>query len=210
MIRESVEFKDKRVVDVGCGDGTYTADLFKTASPKSVLGIDPAAAAIERAGTNYGNVSDALTFKSCLPSDLVDSGETFDIAVYRGVIHHVDDPEKEIAVSLKLADQVVYLEANGSNPVLKLLERVSPYHRRHNERSYLLGTLKKWIRNSGGRPVSASYFGLVPMFCPNWYVPIGAALEPLVRSIPLLRAICCGQLIIVGQSSGNDGTDDQA
>ena len=38
----------KRVIDIGCGDGTYTAEIAR-AGAASVLGVDAADAAVERA-----------------------------------------------------------------------------------------------------------------------------------------------------------------
>src|SRR5690348_13767170 len=47
-IVEAADVAGKRVIDVGCGDGTYTIEL-AAAGAESVLGTDAAAAAVERA-----------------------------------------------------------------------------------------------------------------------------------------------------------------
>src|ERR1035441_3069890 len=121
VIVQTTNFSGRRVVDVGCGDGTYTVVLRSETAAASVTGIDPAGRAIERAQHKYASLSPGLSFRCGFASDLIRQGEHFDIAIYRGVIHHVGSPEREIADALKLADEVFFLEPNGSNPVLKLL-----------------------------------------------------------------------------------------
>lgn len=190
----------KRVVDVGCGDGTYTAVLRAETKATSILGIDPAAAAIDRAARAYAEMGPSLSFSNCFASDLIARGESFDLAIYRGVIHHVGDPAAEVAAALRLASTVFFLDPNGSNPVVKLIERLSPYHRSHKERSYLLCRYRKWITSAGGTVQDSFHFGLVPMFCPDWFVTLGSALEPFVEHVPGLRSLVCGQIGILASS----------
>jgi SAM-dependent methyltransferase len=190
----------KRVVDVGCGDGTYTAVLRAETKAAFILGIDPAAKAVEFANAAHAPGAESLAFRNCFASDLIAQGEHFDVAIYRGVIHHVGDPAAEIAAALRLADTVFFLEPNGANPVVKLIELLSRYHRSHKERSYFLSRYRAWIEDSGGRVEEGFYFGLVPFFCPDWFVTVGSALEPVVERIPGLRALACGQLGILAAS----------
>ena len=190
----------RRIVDVGCGDGAYTAVLGAETKAKYILGIDPAAKAIERASKCFVPTHPNLEFRACMAKDLVESGERFDVAVYRGVIHHTANPAAEIATALKLAGTVIFLEPNGWNPILKLIERLSSYHRRHGERSFRVGRFARWIRQGGGKIEHVGFFGLVPFFCPDWIVTIGATLEPVVERIPLLRIVACGQMGIVASS----------
>lgn len=187
----------KTVVDVGCGDGTYTAVLRARTAAVSIVGIDPAAAAIDVARRTYEPQFPDLTFRCGFAADMVAAGEHFDVAVYRGVIHHVADPTAEIATALRLADTVFFLEPNGWNPIMKLLERYSAYHIEHKEQSYRLGQLRRWILQAGGRVEKAFYFGLVPFFCPNWMVTVGSTLEPVIEKIPLVRVLACGQVGIL-------------
>lgn len=198
----SVDLDGKRVVDVGCGDGSYTCAVRERTAPESLLGIDPAEKAIERANKLYADKYPNLSFRRALSEELVAAGEHFDVAIYRGVIHHVGDPAKEIATAMQLADRIFFIEPNGWNPVLKLLERFSPYHVEHEEQSYTAGTLHRWIEEAGGRVVNAYYIGLVPMFSPNFFVSIGSTLEPVIERIPVARTLLCGQHMIVAAGRG--------
>ena len=196
MVTAMVSFAGKRVIDIGCGDGVYTARLSTETTAASVLGIDPASKAIERASTEYAGIGN-LCFRACVSADLLREGAHFDIAVLRGVIHHVGDPQSEIATAIKLADMVVIDEPNGWNFILKILEKVSPYHRRHAEQSFRLGTLRRWIAQGHGDVRRAVYFGLVPFFCPDWLARACRFLEPFVERVPLVRVLACGHVIVV-------------
>ena len=192
----------RRVVDVGCGDGTYTATLRDETRAASILGIDPAARAIESAIGRFTPGRPDLEFRCCLAKDLIVKGERFDLAVYRGVIHHCGDPAKEVADALRLADVVLFLEPNGWNPVLKAIERLSRYHMEHKERSFRGSTIRRWIRAGEGEAEVTLYSGLVPFFCPDWFVAVGSTLEPIIQRIPLLRMFACGQVCILAKAVG--------
>lgn len=199
VILSAVDFTGLRVVDVGCGDGTYSMVLARRSGAAEVLGIDPAARAIEAARRKYEGQEPRLRFEVNVAADLARQARRFDVAIYRGVIHHVGDPAAEIEIAFRLADRVFFLEPNGSNPVLKLLERFGSYHRAHEERSYVMGTYRRWIAAGGGRITRSFYFGLVPMFSPAWLAEIASRLEPVVERVPLLRALCCGQIGILAE-----------
>jgi SAM-dependent methyltransferase len=199
MILSATDMRGRRVVDVGCGDGTYTVLLGQESGATSVLGIDPAEAAVAVAASRPAPAT--VTFRHGTAATLTAEGAVFDVAVYRGVIHHVADPAGEIKAALRLAPTVIFLEPNGMNPVLKLLERFSTYHREHDERSYVAATYRRWIEGGGGRVRSSTYFGLVPHFSPDRLARICAGLEPVVERIPGLRVVTCGQLLVVADGA---------
>jgi SAM-dependent methyltransferase len=200
-ISAAVPWAGRRVLDLGCGDGTYTRDLITRDKASFVKGIDPAPDAIAhaRALAAQAELSNCV-FQQSLIGD-VDATEHFDVAVLRGVLHHLDDPAAAVRKALSVADEVVILEPNGLNPVLKVIERVSEYHRLHEERSFAPALLEQWIRAGGGQMVICRFINLVPMFCP---APMARALkfvEPAMEALPLLRRIACGQLLIVARAS---------
>lgn len=183
------DFRDRRVLDIGCGDGAATLELLDVAAPASMEGIDPAPAAIEaaRGRDPEGKVSFAVASAYDLPYP----PGAFDVAVLRGVLHHLDDPERALGEALRVAPRVVVVEPNGFNPGLKLLERVSPYHVEHGEKSYAPSTLDRWSRSLGGRVERRVFAGFVPMFSPDPLARAMKRLEPLVENVPLVRSVAC-------------------
>jgi SAM-dependent methyltransferase len=49
-----VNIREKRVIDIGCGDGTFTIELFDRGQPKTMSGIDPSAKAVKTAQRKKG------------------------------------------------------------------------------------------------------------------------------------------------------------
>jgi SAM-dependent methyltransferase len=195
-IHAAADFRAARVLDVGCGDGTYTLDLLAL-QPAAVLGVDPSAEAIAAAQKRTPPDEARIRFAVGSAYELGGFGDGWDVAVVRGVLHHLDEPERAVREVARAARRLVVLEPNGSNPVLKVIERTSRYHVEHAERSYRSGTLEAWIRAEGGRVVARSFIGLVPMFCPDWMARALKVVEPLVERIPAVRAVGCGQVVIV-------------
>jgi len=186
-------FEGKTVLDVGCGDGFYTMGYWDRGRPSRLVGIDAAANAINVANKNKGDRP--IHFEVGDFHKLAFPDSSFDIAILQGVLHHDDDPLRTITESLRVASEIVVLEPNGLNPGSKVIEKVSPYHREHNERSYSRWRLRGWYHKAGGKVVEEKYGIFVPMFCPDWMARPMKALEPAVESIPGLRELGCSAYV---------------
>jgi 2-polyprenyl-3-methyl-5-hydroxy-6-metoxy-1,4-benzoquinol methylase len=199
-ISESFDFRGASVLDLGCGDGAYTVE-FATLGVRQVVGLDPAAVAIEAARTRAQalGLSDIVSFEvgNIYALDEYLAPGRFDCIVIRGVLHHLPDPARALAGLSAFGGTVVVLEPNGNNPVLKLLERFSRYHIEHEERSFRPGQICDWLTTAGFTMRSSGVINLVPMFCPDMMARVCRQVEPLVERIPLMREIACGQSIIV-------------
>lgn len=199
-IAESFDFQGASVLDLGCGDGAYTVE-FAALGVRQVVGLDPAAVAIEAARIRAQalGVADTVRFEVGNIYDLDEylSSVRFDCIVIRGVLHHLSDPARALAGLAAFEGTVVVLEPNGNNPVLKLLERFSRYHIDHEERSFRPGVICKWLTAAGLTVRSCRVLNLVPFFCPELAAKALRVIEPVVERLPLLRDIACGQSIIV-------------
>lgn len=192
-------FQGLNVLDVGCGDGAYSVELAQLGAAH-VLGLDPAEEAVvaARGRAEALGLSAACTFEVGNVYTL--SAEmSFDCAVLRGVLHHLPDPAEAIACVARLSDMAVLLEPNGTNPILKIIEKSSAYHRAHQEQSFLPATLVDWCRRAGFTSVQVKYINLVPMFCPDLLARMCRVLEPLAEATPFLRQLCCGQALILAR-----------
>ena len=183
------DFRGRRVLDMGCGDGTYTHELAEVGEVASIHGIDPAEEAVKvaRAKPGHGPVDFAVSSAYALPY----RDDSFDIAVLRGVLHHMGTPVEALREGLRVAPELVVIEPNGYNPALKVLEKCSSYHVEHGEKSYRPTTLDSWVAGVGGTVRTRLYAGFVPMFCPDWMARATKALEPAVEAIPVVRHVGC-------------------
>lgn len=184
---EGIEFFRSRqsvlkVLDVGCGDGTYTNEISKAFPNIDIYGFDPAENAIDRAkmlypGINF-SVGDVL--------NLSDLNEVFDIVVVRGVIHHLSTPAKAIENLAHIAKTIIIIEPNGNNPILKLIERTSQYHIDHEEQSFRPQLIAQWLNASAFAIERRSYVGFVPFFFPESLARIIHFCQPALERIPVV------------------------
>ncbi len=78
------------ILDVGSGPGTITADLAARVAPGSVLGIDPAAEAVQAAVRDHR--AENLTFRVEDVHELDPAEGRFDVVHAHQVLQHVADP----------------------------------------------------------------------------------------------------------------------
>jgi SAM-dependent methyltransferase len=186
------------VVDIGTGDGTYANDILQQKPQLKITGFDPATEAVKSAAQKYPRITfltgDILHVSTLLPSA---GGEKFDIGLIRGVLHHLADPQSAIRNAMILSDRLLIMEPNGNNPILKLIEKLSPYHRLHEERSFSSRTLKKWCKEAGYEIEKLNYVGFVPFFFPALPTKIIYFFQPFLEKIYPLKKYFGAQIIIL-------------
>ena len=186
---ESMQFVNKNVIDIGCGDGTYTIEVYDRGNPSLMMANDIAMNAVHIACGKSGQRN--MHFQVNSAYEIPFPNGTFDIAILRGVLHHLDDPRQAIQEALRVAHTLWVIEPNGYNPGLKFLEKFSRYHIDHQEKSYAPASLDKWVESLGGYVVKREWVGFVPMFCPAWMARIMKAMEPVIEKTPLINRIGC-------------------
>ena len=190
-------FTGRGLVDVGCGDGHYSLQYWDVAQPRSLTGVDAAERAVQLANERKGHRP--VTFRVGDSHNLPFARDSFDVALLQAILHHDDHPEQTIKEAFRVAPEVVIHEPNGCNPGLKIIERLSAYHRAHAEKSYSHRRVRRWIERAGGEVVSCRFTGFVPMFCPDWVARAFKSLEPLVEGTPALRTAGCAVYTIVAR-----------
>jgi SAM-dependent methyltransferase len=187
----------KRVLDAGCGDGTYANDIKRERSSLEIVGFDPASEAVRVARSRYPDIE--FVVGDVLRAETFPEGK-FDLIILRGVLHHVLDPAEAIRQCAARADALLIVEPNGNNPILKLIEKVSPYHREHEERSFSSRTLARWCREARCPATSISFIGFVPVFFPTLPAKIIHFFQPFLERVPLLCRFFGAQVVITAES----------
>lgn len=191
--------KNIKILDVGCGDGTFTFEILEKVNPKRVIGFDCAESAI-RVANKAIKKKDRNKIKF-LHGDVYDANKmfkknSFDIIVIRGVLHHLDSPKKAIKSLRNISRKIIVLEPNGFNPMLKIIENTSPYHIRRGEKSYWPPTVNKWFADNGFKVRKQLFFSIVPYFCPKNIVKLLKFIEPVMERIPFVGMFYCGTNLI--------------
>ena len=182
-------FTGKKIIDIGCGDGTYSYELAQQ-KPALVVAIDPVENAVKAAAKKYKEVEN-LRFECVDLYQMEIPQEPYDIAILRGVLHHLPDLEKGIEIACKLAKKILVIEPNGYNPVLKIIEKTSRYHIEHGEQSSAPATLRRIFKKYGGIVVFDEFVGLVPFFCPDKAANFLKFFENLFETSKYLKLILC-------------------
>jgi len=190
-IKNLIDLTGKKVIDIGCADGTFTVELVAQMKAARAIGVEPSDA-WRLAQKKYGQGDPRVQFHYGSAYRLDFPDRYFDVSLMRGVLHHLDDPVKGLKECLRVSRGVFLLEPNGYNPIIKLLEIFSPYHRAHQEKSYCPHTLRTWLKLLGATFVNESFTSLVPLICPDRIAAFLDWLTPRWERLPLIPKVSCG------------------
>lgn len=190
-IERLYNFTGKSVIDIGCGDGTYSIELVTRMNAATVIGIEPSDA-WQLAVMKYSAYAPQVKFQYGDAYHLEFPNKHFDVSIMRGVLHHLDDPVSGLKEMFRISKNIFLLEPNGYNLIIKLLECLSSYHRAHAEKSYFPYTLRIWMKSLGGTFVAQSYSSLVPLLCPYPFACFLDWLSPKWEKLPFIPKISCG------------------
>lgn len=190
----------QRIIDVGCGDGKYTLEVFNFLKPRYLLGIDPAKRAIHLAKSKVSkDLRKRIAFQVSAIEDRTPRKNRYDLAIARAVLHHIEKPEIAVKRLCSLTNAALVLEPNGLNPFIKLFEKLVPYHRRHKEKSYFPYEIDKWFKENRFELVERKVFNITPVFSPTLLVKMLKPIEPVVERIPILKYFFCSQYVALYQ-----------
>ena len=153
-------FKNKSVIDVGCGGGRYSNALILLGA-KKVVGIDYGDNGLKLAKSNYKSKN--LSFEKQNVLNIKHKDNSFDIVYSNGVIHHTRELKKGIKELVRICKPGGYI-------YLYLYGRGGIYW---NARKKMNNLMKEIPQN-----YSQNVLDLIGMpynrfiFMDNWYVPI--------------------------------------
>jgi len=127
-----VGIEDKRLIDIGCCDRTFTVELFDRGRRTSITAIDPSADAIGAAEEKRASALSNSLLRvpiSCLGRIILSMWLTSAACCITW------NGRSMLKETFPLAPLVVSIEPNGYNQLLKVLERASRYDREHEEKS---------------------------------------------------------------------------
>jgi ubiquinone/menaquinone biosynthesis C-methylase UbiE len=163
------EFKDKQIIDIGCGNGELSIDLIKNNSI-TFLDISSKMLDLVRANISGGHLSSA----SFVNSDILNfkTDQTFDLVLCIGVIAHVDNISGllEKLKEITKEDGTILLQYSASEKFISIFNRLKyalfskdDYRYKINYISSFL--LKKLINKLKLKPIKkVKYLPVSPLF----------------------------------------------
>jgi SAM-dependent methyltransferase len=172
-----------RVLDVGCGIGTFLRAL---PDRYDKVGVDISHAMLEVAS------SAGLSVTQAGGGELPFEDASFDLVSTFAVLHHLIDRTLvretigEMCRVAKLGGAVIVWDHNPLNPYWPILMRRLPQDR-GDERLVPARLIRQVLNGCGMTHVHLRRMTFIPDFTPRWGLPIVKRIEPLMERIPALK-----------------------
>lgn len=152
----------KRVLEYGCGSGTYAAGIAKVAAHVTGIDISPEAIRLSQERAARDGVGEKTTFTVMDAEHLTFPPQSFDVVTVAGVLHHLDLREALTQISRVLAPggKAIFLEALSNNPLIHAYRLRTPHLRTKWETQHILTAQSVNIMREFFRTVDVRYFHL--------------------------------------------------
>lgn len=187
--------RNGRVLEYGCGPGSYALHL--AGGSGHVTGIDISSTAIDLARAQAREAGAYnVDFVQMDAERLEFPDNTFDLVCGVAILHHLDLDKafSELARTMKPSGAAAFMEPLGHNPIINLYRRLTPALRTVDEHPLMMPDLR--LAHRYFHRVDARFFTLnsllaVPLRHTRVFRPALATLEGvdtvLFRSVPPLR-----------------------
>lgn len=184
-----------RVVDLGCGSGTFTALLARAGY--SCVGLDISTKLIAVGRSKYPNIEFVEGDIERLPF----SDASFDGVLLSGVVHHFPDPSRcagEVFRVLRPQGRFIAFDPNRRNPFMWLYrDRASPFYSplgvTENERPVLAGEVAAVFERAGFAVSSHYLAGLAYRYVASprarLLLPIYNLIDAAVFGLPFMETL---------------------
>jgi len=101
---EFERWRDKRVLEVGCGIGTDSINFARAGAVLTAVDLSPESLRVAEKRADVMGVGDRIRFAQANAEELTTTlaGESFDLVYSFGVVHHTPNPERALAEMQKL------------------------------------------------------------------------------------------------------------
>jgi ubiquinone/menaquinone biosynthesis C-methylase UbiE len=203
LLQRRVEFvrsykESGRVLDVGCGTGTFLERLGE--GPFECVGVDVSDAMVERANAR------GVDARKAAADELPFVDGSFDVVTCIAVLHHLIDPALvhrailEMARVLRPGGVAIVWDHNPWNPYWPLLMRHLPQDQ-GDEKLVAARRIVGSFRAAGLDNVTVRRLTFVPDFVPPGVLKYAARIERVLEKTPGLRLIAAHN-VITGRRPG--------
>lgn len=186
-----LHIEPKTILDIGCGPGNSTAQLFRRFPEADILGIDSSDNMLEKASASYPE----MKFKKCFVPDGLEELGRFDLIFSNACLHWIPDHEKLLpkligklndggilAVQMPLVRNAMFYHELNSLVAIGRWKKLDSIHNFHNlspEETYNIlcksaSEVEMW---------DTSYYHIVPSHSSviDWYK--GSGLRPYLEAL---------------------------
>jgi len=188
----------KKVLEIGCGTGVFTALLAQTEAHTTAIDISPEL--IERAKLTIPHSNVSFEVQDAMATSFKD--QSFDSVIGCSVLHHLDAlvALKEFFRLLKPDGTLVFSEPNMLNPQIALQKNI-PYLKKlagdsPDETAFFSWQIKKMLKQAGFKNYKVIPFDFLHPSVPKIIIPFVDAVGKTIEKIPLINQIA-GSLLIV-------------
>jgi ubiquinone/menaquinone biosynthesis C-methylase UbiE len=169
----------KRVLEYGCGGGSYSFLLAERAAHVVGIDISDESIALCRERAAEQGLSDRATFEVMDCEALQFPPASFDIICEAGVLHHLDLPRvwPQFHRVLAPGGRIICTEALAHNPIFQAYRRLTPHLRTKWETDHILGVREIESARKYFNRIDIQYFHLASLLA----VPL--------RSLPVFPAV---------------------
>ena len=207
LLEAGGDLKDKRVLDLGCGEGWSTCHYAREGARVTAIDISYGALCKARERVTAEGLAERVRLVKGAAEDLPFRG-IFDLAIGISVLHHTELAPTVAAVSRSLAPKGkgLFMEPLRHNPLLQLFRYVTPWRRSKTERPFSMNDLDglgrhfRRVETVGYMLVGMAGLALAPFLRGETFYKLMGQLTKLddriLEAAPPLKRYCWGVVII--------------
>jgi SAM-dependent methyltransferase len=203
VVRETGRFSDPKVLELGCGVGTFSR-MMLTESPRlRLVSCDISPKAIEAAAARCAQFPNVL-FQVADAAAMPFAAGAFDAVIGNSILHHLDLVKtlKECHRILKPGGILWFSEPNMMNPQIALEKNIRWFGRllenAEGETAFFRSRLSASIRKAGFIDVSVEPFDFLHPLVPKALTGFFEALGCFLEKVPVVKEIA-GSLMVRAQ-----------
>ena len=189
----------RKILELGCGTGVFTAELLKTGAEIVALDLSPELLASAKSKISAANVS-FIEGNAEKLSEFFSAGE-FDAVVGNSMLHHLDEVKtlESVFNILAAGGSAVFSEPNMLNPQIALQKNIKWLKKAMgdspDETAFFRWRVGSLLKKIGYTDIKVSPFDFLHPAVPDNLAPFMEKVGLLLEKLPVVREIA-GSLLI--------------